>query len=58
MVIQFTWQADEQEPLKLNTDMIQEDVFRHKMGLTCNKEEEMQINNNKGGINNDKTTSV
>ena len=45
MAIKFSWQANEQEPLELSTDMIQEDVFKHKMGLTYNEEQEIQIDN-------------
>ena len=33
MSIEFTLQYEGQEPLELNTDMIQEDVVKYHMGL-------------------------
>ena len=33
MNIEFEWQYGDQEPLHLNTDMIQEDVLKYQMGI-------------------------
>lgn len=38
MSIEFTVQYEDQEPLELSTDMIQEDVIKYHMGLPYEEE--------------------